>query len=199
MLEGFGTFCSLLLDFVIKSGRAVLYPVYKGTYERQITGGRPWPESRPIAYRDWTIQLSKDLGRSIDYLETREDIDNEKIAYYGMSWGARIGPIILAVEERIKLGILVAGGFGGRQYPPATDPFNFAPHVKVPVLMINGEHDFIFPVETSQKPMFEFLGTPAEDKAHILYPGGHGLMTLFSRQVKGDVLGWLDRYLGPVD
>jgi serine/threonine protein kinase/formylglycine-generating enzyme required for sulfatase activity len=202
MLEGFGTFCSLLLDFVIKSGRAVLYPVYKGTYERQITGGRPWPESRPIAYRDWTIQLSKDLGRSIDYLETREDIDNEKIAYYGMSWGTVVGPIMLAVEERIKLGILVVGGFRDWQCPPAAepaDPFNFAPHVKVPVLMINGEHDFIFPFETSLKPMFEFLGTPQEDKAHILYPGGHGLMTIFSRQVKGDVLGWLDRYLGPVD
>ena len=86
LLEDFGTFNSLFLDFVIKSGRAVLFPVYKGTYERQITGGPPWPESRPIAHRDWIIQLSKDLGRSIDYLGTREDIDNEKIAYYGMSW-----------------------------------------------------------------------------------------------------------------
>ena len=199
LLEDFGTFNSLFLDFVIKSGRAVLYPVYKGTYERQIDREDSGPGSRPIAYRDWVIQFSKDFRRSIDYLETREDIDNEKIAYYGMSWGARIGPIMLAVEERIKLGILIAGGFGNGQYPPATDPFNFAPRVKVPVLMINGEHDFIFPVETSLKPMFEFLGTPEEDKAHILYPGGHGLMTIFSRQVKGDVLDWLDRYLGPVD
>jgi serine/threonine protein kinase/formylglycine-generating enzyme required for sulfatase activity/dienelactone hydrolase len=202
LLEDFGTFNSLFLDFVIKSGRAVLYPVYKGTYERQVAGARTWFGSRPIAYRDWVIQFSKDFRRSIDYLETREDIDSEKIAYYGMSWGAVVGPIMLAVEERIKLGILVAGGYSIRPYHPAeepVDPFNFAPHVKVPVLMINGEHDFNFPVEASQKPMFEFLGTPEEDKAHILYPGGHGLMTIFSRQVKGDVLGWLDRYLGPVD
>ena len=109
---------------------------------------------------------------------------------------------MLAVEERIKLGILVAGGYSVRPYHPAeepADPFNFAPRVKVPVLMINGEHDFVFPVETSQKPMFKSLGTPKEDRVHVLYPGGHGLMTIFSRQVKGDVLGWLDRYLGPVD
>ncbi|MHC4518452.1 MAG: protein kinase domain-containing protein, partial [Planctomycetota bacterium] len=119
LLKDFGTFSSLYLDFVIKSGRAVLYPVYKGTYERQIDREHSRLGSRPIAYRDWVIQLSKDLGRSIDYLETREDIDNEKIAYYGMSWGARVGPIMLAVEERIKLGILVVGGFGGDQYPPA--------------------------------------------------------------------------------
>jgi dienelactone hydrolase len=193
------TFSSLYLGFVIKSGRAALYPVYKGTFERQIAGGCPWPESRPIAHRDWIIQVSKDLGRSIDYLETREDIDSEKIAYYGMSWAAVVGPIMLAMEERIKLGILGVGGFPGEQRPPAADPFNFAPQVKVPVLMINGEHDFIFPVEASQKPMFEFLGTPEEDKAHVIYPGGHGLMTIFNRQVKGDVLGWLDRYQGPVD
>ncbi len=65
--------------------------------------------------------------------------------------------------------------------------------------MINGEHDYTFPVETSQIPMYEFLGTADEDKTHILYPSGHGLFGLFSKQIRGDVLGWLDRYLGPVD
>jgi formylglycine-generating enzyme required for sulfatase activity/dienelactone hydrolase len=185
--------------FVIMSGRALLYPVYKGTYERQILGGPPSGRSKPIAYRDWVIQLSKDLGRSIDYLETRDDIDSEKIAYYGMSWGARLGPIMLAVEERIKAGILVVGGFPSLKRPPAADEANFAPRVNVPVLMVNGKEDYIFPFETSQRPMYELLGTPDEDKAHIVYPGGHGLLTLFSRQIKGDVIGWLDRYLGPVD
>jgi cephalosporin-C deacetylase-like acetyl esterase len=184
--------------FVIMSGRALLYPVYKGTYERQIVGGRPG-ESTPIAQRDYIIQLSKDLGRSIDYLETRDDIDSGNIAYYGMSWGAWLGPIMLVVEERIKVGILVVGGFPSGKHPPAADPINFARHVKVPVIMINGEHDYIFPVKTSQIPMYEFLGTADEDKAHILYPGGHGLFGLFSKQIRGDVLGWLDRYLGPVD
>ena len=118
-----------------------------------------------------------------------------------MSWGACLGPIMLTVEDRIKAGILVVGGFptSPGKRPPAADPFNFAPRVKVPVLMVNGKEDYIFPFETSQIPMFEFLGTPEEDKAHILYPGGHGLLTLFTRQIKGDVLGWLDRYLGPVD
>ena len=106
---------------------------------------------------------------------------------------------MLAVEDRIKLGIFVVGGFLSGKLPPAADPLNFAPRVKVPVLMINGEQDFGFPLETSQKPMFEFLGTPEEDKAHILYPGGHGLLTFCNRQIKGDVIGWLDRYLGPVD
>jgi len=190
---------STFTEYVIKSGRALIYPVYKGTYERQIVGGRPdKPEKEPIAYRDWVIQLGKDMIRSVDYLETRPDIDGERIAYYGLSWGAWLGPIMLAVEERIKLGILVVGGLPYVKLAPAADPMNFAPRVKVPVLTIGGEHDYIFPVETSVKPMHEFLGSA--NKELKTYDGGHGsLMVLFSRQIRGDVLGWLDRYLGPVD
>jgi len=188
---------SAITGFVVMSGRALLYPVYKGTYERRIAGDVS--TSRPIAHRDWITQMSKDLGRSIDYLESRDDIDSEEIAYYGISWGARLGPIMLAVEDRIKVGILVAGGLLRSKCPLATDPFDFAPRVRVPVLMVNGREDHIFPFEMAQKPMYEFLGTPDEDKAHIVYPGGHGVMGLFSRQMKGDVLDWLDRHLEPVD
>ena len=186
-------------EFVIMSGRALLFPIYKGTYERQIVGGLPGAKEKPIAHRDWVIQMSKDLMRSIDYLETRDDIDNEKIAYYGMSSGARLGSIMLAVEGRIKVGLLMLGGFRQYEKHPAIDEANFAPRVKVPVLMINGGEDTIFPVKTSQIPMFELLGTPEHDKEHKIYPGGHDLLGLFSRQIRGDVLGWLDRYLGPVD
>ena len=59
------------------------------------------------------IQLVKDFKRSIDYLETRQDIDADKIAYYGMSWGAKYGAIIPAVEERLGASVLVAGGLSG--------------------------------------------------------------------------------------
>lgn len=47
--------------------------------------------------------------------------------------------------------------------------------------------------------MYELLGTTDEDKEHKLYPGGHGLFGLFYKQIRGDVLAWLDRYLGPVE
>jgi serine/threonine protein kinase/formylglycine-generating enzyme required for sulfatase activity/dienelactone hydrolase len=186
-------------EFVILSGRALLYPVYKGTFERQLPSGPPHALSKPVAFREWIIHLYKDLGRSIDYLRTRNDIDSEKIAYYGMSWGARLGPVMLAVEDRFKLGILVVGGFPAEKEPLAVDPLNYAPRVKTPVVMINGGEDFVFPLESSQTPLFESLGTPHRHKQHIIYPGGHGLLGLFTRQIKKDVLAWLDRYLGPVD
>ena len=54
-------------DFILKSGRAVLYPVYKSTYER----GDGFDLTAPLnSFRDHVIFWVKDLGRSIDYLET---------------------------------------------------------------------------------------------------------------------------------
>ena len=52
----------------------------------------------------------KDLRRTIDYLESRNDIDHDKLAYYGYSWGARVGSVAGAVEDRLKLLILEHGG-----------------------------------------------------------------------------------------
>jgi len=63
----------------------------------------------------------------------------------------------------------------------------------------NGKEDFIFPLETSQKPMYEYLGTSKAHKKHTIYPGGHGLLGLFTTQIKEDVLTWLDHYLGPIE
>ena len=64
----------------MKSGRALLVPAYKGTYERR-DGFVLMPPYTTAAFRDHMIQWAKDLGRSIDYLETRPDIGSEKLGY----------------------------------------------------------------------------------------------------------------------
>lgn len=182
------------LDFIIRGGRALLYPVYKSTYERgdALTTDDAAPTS---LYRDHVLQWSKDLGRSIDYLETREDIDARKLAYYGLSWGAQMGAILPAVEDRIKVCILFGGGLDLRKTLPEVDAVNFAPRVTVPTLMLNGRFDFFFGVETSQLPLFRLLGAPQKDKRHVIYETGHIVpRDLMSK----DVLDWLDHYLGPV-
>jgi hypothetical protein len=61
--------------------------------------------------------------------------------------------------------------------------------------MINGRYDHVFPVETSQKPFFHFLGTPEKDKINLIFDGGH---TSPRNELIKAVLGWLDHYLGPV-
>ena len=182
------------LDFVIKSGRAAVFPVYKGTFER---GGGPSPvQLSADGYRDWTLQYVKDLRRTLDYLETRSDIDREKLGFYGYSWGARIGAIVGAVEERFRVLILAHGGLPADEVRPEVDELNFLPRVTVPVVMINGRYDHVFPVEISQKPFFERLGTSPANKTYLVLAGGH---TSPRNELIQIVLGGLDRYLGPVE
>jgi dienelactone hydrolase len=182
-----------LLTFVITSGRAVLYPVYKSTYER--ADGFSEHDNTPIAIRDHVFQWSKDLGRTIDYVETRGDLDSTKIALYGFSWGAELAPILMAVEERIKAGIMLSGGFVLQHLLPEVDHINFASRARQPMLMVNGRYDYIFPFDSSQIPMFERLGSPPKDKRHAVFEGGHRPT---GDLVMKEILEWLDRYLGPV-
>jgi len=180
-------------DFLLKSGRAVMFPIYKGTLERgdDLTSDYP---SATASYRDHVIAWSKDLGRSIDYLETRPEIDRAKLAYMGFSWGAALGPIMTAVEERIKVNLLVLPGFYLQKSLPEVDQLNFAPRVKIPTLMLSGRFDFFYPVETSQLPLFRLLGTPQENKRHVTYDVGHNIPR---NELIKETLDWLDRYLGP--
>jgi DNA-binding winged helix-turn-helix (wHTH) protein/formylglycine-generating enzyme required for sulfatase activity/dienelactone hydrolase len=181
-------------NFVVKGGRALMFPVYRGTLDRRTELNSDLPDET-VAYRDYMVQWVKDLGRSIDYLETRDDIAANQLGYYGFSWGARLGGLILAVEPRLKAAVLQVAGLKFQRALPEADPFNFIPHVTVPVLMLNGRYDEFFPLGTSQLPMFERLGTPAADKRHVLYDSGH----LVPRpQLSKEAHDWFDRYLGPI-
>ncbi len=180
----------VFLDFIIRSGRALLIPIYKGTYERHVDaapGVNVW--------RELSIQRTKDFFRSVDYLETRQDIDHDRLAYYGISSGASVAPRILALEKRIKVAVIIGGGLSTEVLPPEMDTINFAPRVKIPFLMINGLNDFDTPLNTCQIPLFQLLGTPAKDKRHALFPTGH----LPARNdIIKETLDWFDQYLGPV-
>jgi serine/threonine protein kinase/formylglycine-generating enzyme required for sulfatase activity/dienelactone hydrolase len=181
------------LAFVIRSGRALVYPIYKSHYERGDGLTEDDPDETAL-YRDHVIYWAKDLGRTIDYLETRKDMNLDKLAYYGLSTGAYLGNIFPAVEARIKVSVLLSGGFDSAKKLPEVDEINFAPRVKVPTLMINGRYDHYFPL-ASQNVMFQFLGTPEKDKRHAVLDGGH--MPPYQDVMK-EVLDWLDKYQGPV-
>lgn len=185
---------TIQLDFVVKSGRAFAFPVYKATFERK-DGLSKSDVNASSGYREHVLEWSKDLGRSLDYLETRSDIDSRKFAYYGFSWGGRLGPIMLAVEPRLKAAILYVAGLDSVRAQPEVDPLNFVSRVKVPILVLSGRFDDVFPLETSAKPMFQLLGTPPERKRHVVSDGGHFVPR---PQFIRETLDWLDRYLGPV-
>ena len=181
-------------DFLIRSGRAVMYPIYKGTHERGDGLASGYADDT-VFYKDHVVMWVKDYSRSIDYLETRSDIDHDKLAFFGGSWGGYMGGIVPAVETRLRAVVVTVAGLFFQPVLPEVDAFHYLPRVTLPFLMINGQYDYIFPVETAQKPMYGLLGTAAEHKDLRIYPGTHS--TPYVLRVR-DTLSWLDTYLGRV-
>ena len=181
-----------IVESLLKSGRAVIIPEYKGTFERHDDYLTDNPNASAL-YRDHVIAWAKDMRRAIDYLETRPEIDMTKLVYSGGSMGARMGPLMSALEDRIKVNVWVSGGFRPQKVLPEVDPFNFAPRVTIPTLMLNGRFDFLYPVESAQIPMFQCLGTTKEHKRQVIFESGHEVPR--NGRIK-EVLDWLDHYLG---
>ncbi len=181
-------------DYIVQSGRAVLYPIYYGTYERQ----GPTVYVGAAQALTYLTNRSKDLGRSLDYLDTRPDIDKSKLAYLGVSMGSAEGVIYATIaQSRLKTVIFLDGGYFLDQPPPGGDQADFAPRLKVPVLMVNGRYDYVFSVDQCQNPLFLMLGTPDSEKEHVILDTPHDVREQRPELVK-IVLSWLDKYLGRV-
>jgi hypothetical protein len=195
--EGFAEYYEfpLFLSFLVRSGRALVFPVYQGTFERRhdrfamIHQG-----ANNYTYSEFLVQLVKDFRRTVDYLETRDDIDSERLAFYGMSWGGLIGGVIAAVETRIQTAILLAGGAHDFGLPEANN-ISYIPRISMPLLMMNGRYDTLVGYDHSALPMYEMVATPAEHKVILDYPTDH--IPPKAEYVK-EILNWLDKYLGPV-
>jgi hypothetical protein len=110
-----------------------------------------------------------------------------------------LGSLALALEPRFKAGVFLVGGLPAVKAPPEVDPFNFAPRVSAPVLMLNARHENIYPIETAQRPLFERLGTAPEHKQHRLFDGSHDMIIQRKSQLVKEMLDWWDKYLGPVE
>jgi pimeloyl-ACP methyl ester carboxylesterase len=130
------------------------------------------------------------MRRTIDYLETRPDLDTGTLSYYGYSWGGAVGPILLAVEPRLKVGVLNQAGYWvGGSYD--IDVAHYLPRVHQPVLQFNGYFDETFRYQDEAKPYFDLLGS--ESKKHVVEPTGHFAP---NSVVIRETLAWLDQHMG---
>jgi eukaryotic-like serine/threonine-protein kinase len=183
-----------MFGFLMRSGRTVVVPELRGMLTR-MDPSLPTNPAPTLEYRDVVVSWGKDVRRTVDYLATRADADTARVAFLGLSMGARLGGVLMGIEPRFRTGILYAGGLGFAHLRPEVDPLNFLPRVTAPVLMLNGRYDDVFPTETSQRPYFRLLGSAPEHKRQVVFDDGH---ILPRAQVASESVAWLDRYLGVV-
>jgi dienelactone hydrolase len=177
-------------DYLVKDGRVVVYPIFKGIFER---GGGP-DNAGDWSLSSWSL-VAKDIFRTIDYLETRKDIRADRLGLLGLSGGADGGIVVSAVEQRIKAVVLQGGGlYGSLEGNPSVDReiLGLARHISVPVLLVNGISD-----NWGQDVLLGSMATPPDRKRRIQFDGDHTLAG-FEKDFMKVNLEWFDRFLGPV-
>jgi dienelactone hydrolase len=173
-------------DYLVKDGRAVVYLIYKGIYERG--GGGPISDSTSLV---WWVKPAKDVFRTVDYLETRQEFRTDRLAYLGTSAAGDAGTMICAMEKRFKAAVFQGAGLAGVE-PFDREEIGFAHRCTTAVQMINGAFDGY-----GQRPVFDALAASPDGKRHKTFPSDHSLAG-FEKDVKRVNLEWFDKFLGPV-
>lgn len=159
------------------------------------------------------IQLIKDLQRAVDVLRAQTNVDKERIAYYGISYGGAMGVLFAGIERRIKAAVLVVadGGLVSHFTGPedakymaglscATrtawldamtpiEPIRFLANASPTALLLqSGRWDNLVPAADAQA-----VHTAAPQPRTIRwYDAGHGL----NQQAVLDRLDWLHETIG---
>lgn len=158
------------------------------------------------------VQVIKDLQRAVDVLRSRPNVDDDRIAFAGFSWGGATGALFVGIERRLKTAALVVG-HGGQvshatgpegfknisNFPCArrvawiramapVEPIRFVGHANIPLLLQNGRFDEFIPGYEAE----ELHAAAPQPKEVRWYDTGHTL----SQQAVADRLKWLQEKIG---
>ena len=158
------------------------------------------------------IQLIRDLQRSVDVLRARPDVDVDRIAFVGFSYGGALGALFVGIERRLKAAALVVGHAGQVSHftGPAgsrliaslpcarrvawiramapIEPIRFVGNANMPLLLQNGRFDEYVPVYEAE----ELHAAAPQPRTIRWYDAGHGL----GQQARADRLQWLRERIG---
>jgi predicted esterase len=182
------------LTFLPRAGWILVEPVYDGGFHRN--DGRTLqrlqsPAGSAELYSHWV----QDLGRAIDYLEQRPDVDGNAIVYAGLSLGAAVAPRLLPYEPRFRAAILLSGGLSARLSQESIDQTaSLAGRLRLPLLMLGGRHDFANPV-SHQEALFRAFGTPEDQKRFRVYDAAHWPLPM--NDAIRETVDFLGRYASP--
>ncbi|MGD8277616.1 MAG: SUMF1/EgtB/PvdO family nonheme iron enzyme [Gemmatimonadota bacterium] len=180
---------------IIRTGRAVFTPVLRGMVGRPSGSGFTPPEPATVAFRDLMVEHATEMRRGIDYLETRDDIDMERLAYVGLSFGAGSRLVFAGADDRFGAVVFMGGGIDERLMPtlPEASNVNFAPYIRPPKLLLNGTTDDEHPWLTRGLPLWNLLREPK----HLELVEGAGHVPPVEARVPA-ITQFLDEVLGPV-
>ena len=143
--------------------------------------GGPWTlDPRPEAGRLWHATAGS--RRAITFLESRPEVDADRIGAYGISWGGLTQWLVNGTDTRLKAAVAVYGcgglmhdhhsnegyrAVGRHQWTTWTewyDPISYAATQRAPVLFLNGTNDF-FGWPAAAARLFGNLSVPT--RAHF--------------------------------
>ncbi len=157
-----------VLSPVIKSGRAVFAVELMG-----YPGQPPKPDGDgKIAFRKEMVRNVTYWRRGLDYLYSRNEVDQGSIAFVGLSWGGNAGLILTAIENRYKSAAFVGVGVrpSWSNWLEEASPINFVPHIRIPKLVLKGRYDEAHPLSTETEPLFRIM---TGQKRLLILESGH--------------------------
>lgn len=191
-------------DFFLKNGYAVMRIDISEHGDRR---GDFFEFGFTGEYKYWTrsiiTQTVFDLRRTVDFIETRKELDSDRIGYYGISLGGVTGTIFCGVEDRIKVPVIaLAGGQLNlmfkeeglsdevKDFVSIIEPLNFVEQISPrPFLMLNAKNDEVVP-----PMMSKLLFKKAKDPKDIIwYDAKHRNAPL--AEIYGDGLNWFNTHL----
>jgi len=164
--------------------------------------------------REEQIQLIIDLRRAIDLLMARPDVDPERVAYLGVSYGGAMGGLLAGIDHRPQAYVLIVGdgGFVTHQTNPENrtislnefsekykawidamwpiEPIHYVSHAApTPLLFQNATRDQY----TNVQDALRYQDVASEPKQVIWYESGHWPLP---DEVVLDNARWLQQFIG---
>ncbi len=147
--------------------------------------------------REMVVQTVVDYRRAIDYLETRKEIDPNRIGVIGYSLGGTMSLILTGVDTRIKVTtacvapLLMHPIFPDQPDLSAIAPYNFIRAINGrPVLMLMGRNDYEVNYTVAEaKASYDLI--EGESKEIVFYDSEHQL----PEEHVSKAAGWFKNHL----
>lgn len=180
-------YCALAMDL---AGRGPTHKLPDGGPDQ--TDDAKFGDFNDENLRDmWSYHAVAAVIRGHNLLRSLDEVDSDRIAVTGISWGGYLTCIVAGLDDRLKAAVPVYGcGFLHENSvwkpnkfdtftPPrrnrwvrAFDPSQYLATVKCPILFLNGTNDFAYPLDSYQKS-YSLVTSPRTLSVQVRLRHGH--------------------------